>query len=779
MRKIFVCITLLLTELLLAQSSIKIKSLPNYRENFDEANFQMEEEHLPFVALEYFKAAYKYDSTNANVNFHIGDIYLIHPSQKHLAEKYLEVAVKNVSMRYHDFDPKEKHAPPTAYLNLGKAYHLDYKFDEALAMYDKYEALLDKSDLANIGMLEHYKEQVRYAKQYVAQPKTIKVTNLGDSINSEYPDFSPVLSADEKTILFTHRGPVLASDEVAREDGWIFENVLISRKLDNTFPGTWTKPKSVSSLVNTGNKHEGSVALTPDGQVLSVYRNDGVDGNLYYSKWNGNDWTSLSKYGSDINSKHWEPSACLSNDGQTLYFVSDRPTGRGGRDIYRCKKLPNGNWGASVPMLSINTIYDEESPFLSPDGSVLYFSSKGHQSMGGFDIMYCTINEKGELSTPINLGYPVNTPDDDLYFVVSPDGKRGYYASSHEGGFGEKDIYMLEIDLPKTQSLVLFKGKVIPSNCDSLPQEISINIFKKDNGELFGTYKPQALSGTFTTILEPNKEYELVYYYNDKEIKKEDLKTDNSMTYQEIERELYLKPVYVYDTTLMAKNLGEVKLQLTIINKKTNKPISNQKLSLISSNNTKQNLVTNVFGKTETINVAPNQSIKIESESIEDIVLETNNINIYCAKKGDTIKEIIYYTQEKEFTLSNDGKKASYKYFFRYNHNNVDVNAEQFQSFLTKLNEIKNKNGKIKISIVSSASEVPTKSFANNKTLAKSRIVETKKKVLEALKKYNINATEVIFVSERAMVSGPKYNKDFEERKAEYEKYQFIEIIAE
>ena len=202
---------------------------------------------------------------------------------------------------------------------------------------------------------------------------------------------------------------------------------------------------SISQNINT-NSHEASINLTADGQTLIVYKDDGGDGNIYFSKWDGNDWTSIQSFGSDINSKYWESHACLSADNNTLYFVSDRPGGYGGRDIYRCVKLPNGLWSKSLNVgPTINTKYDEDGPFISADGITLNFSSIGHKSMGGFDIFVSMIEEDKKFSEPRNIGYPINTTDDDVFFVTSPDGKRGYFSSAKAGGLGDKDLYKMSI----------------------------------------------------------------------------------------------------------------------------------------------------------------------------------------------------------------------------------------------------------------------------------------------------------------------------------------------
>jgi outer membrane protein OmpA-like peptidoglycan-associated protein len=172
---------------------------------------------------------------------------------------------------------------------------------------------------------------------------------------------------------------------------------------------------------------------------LLIYSEEN-EGDIHEVDLRGNTWSKHKSLGSRLNTKFTESSACYSPDGKYLYFVSDRPNGsRGGRDIYRLEleaRTPAENLGPII-----NSPYDEEGVFMHPDGKTLYFSSKGHDSMGGYDIFKSTLNENGQWSEPENLGWPINTPDDDVYFVMGASGQRAYYASDQPGGMGGKDIY--------------------------------------------------------------------------------------------------------------------------------------------------------------------------------------------------------------------------------------------------------------------------------------------------------------------------------------------------
>jgi hypothetical protein len=282
--------------------------------------------------------------------------------------------------------------------------------------------------------------------------------------------------------------------------------------------------------------------LTSDDQTLIIFKGiSEKDGNIYFSNWDGNDWTSLQDFGSDINSKYWESHACLNSDKTVLYFVSDRPGGYGGRDIYRCTKLPNGLWGKSINIgPTINTKYDEDGPFIHPDGNTLLFASMGHKSMGGFDIFVSTIEDNNKFSEPQNIGYPINTTDDDVFFVTTGDGKRGYFSSAKAGGFGEKDLYSITLSDDSQKAMVLVKGSILLGESGKLMDDVLIVVTNKATGEIVGSYKPKS-NGSFASILSPNNNYSFSYLVNNDEFYKEDLFVSNDLTYQQIQKETSTK----------------------------------------------------------------------------------------------------------------------------------------------------------------------------------------------------------------------------------------------
>lgn len=627
--------------LLTAQAQLPTGS---YKDYFKEGSFLMLEENYE-LALRNFLRAYEMDSSSANINYNVGVCYLKSSNEKTKAESYLTKAVAKTDKNYKMDDPNEKAAPPLAHYYYGQALHINYKFDEAIVQFDKFGTFIG-ADKTWKKDLEYYKKQSMFAKEVVSAPINVQISNLGDSINSEYPEYSPVLSSDERTMIYTTRRSSSTGGEKT-PDGNFFEDIVVSYKDDK---GKWSKPVALSSNVNT-NGHEASINLSPDGQTLIVFRDDGGNGNIYYSTWDGKTWTSLQEFGSDINTKAWESHACLSNDGNTIYFVSDREGGFGGRDIYRCVKLPNGKWSKALNVGPvINTEYDEDGAFMHPDGKTFFFASKGHKTMGGFDLMFSILDEDNKFTEPFNLWHPINTTDDDVFYSTSPDGKRAYYSSAKEGGYGEKDIYMISIPGQTEKPLALFRGQIIAAEGESLPEDITIIVRDKQTGEIVGTYRPKIVNGTFSTILPPGKEYNFSYQSEGNEFFNEDVYVTNDLSYQEIRKEISLEPV---------KLLGKVKVKDTGIslntivlnNSKDKKPVLGAKITVTDKAGAVQTFDADEKGKKE--------AIVLVADNIYTVIAENGGKKSAVATINTTgIKGSKNYTQ----LLFLDGQKPASLY---------------------------------------------------------------------------------------------------------------------
>ena len=475
------------------------------------------------------------DSTNCFINYKVGKCFLLMNGRKSEAVPYLEKSVVKTSAKSKD-SYKESLAPLDAYFYLGRAYHLDSQFDNAIAAYRKYlkeEKGLDKDRTSEI---EWMIQCCLNGKLIVDSPISATKENLGENINSIYDEYSAVVDATESMLIFTSRRPTSTGGFMDLDDKY-FEDIFVSQKEN----GEWTKPVSIGKNINTEG-HEATTGLSADGQELYIYRDDFGDGNIYVTQLKGSSWSEPVQLNDNINSPFRETHAAVSADGQTLYFTSDR-SGLGRMDIFRSKRLPTGEWAVAENLGEvINTKYDEEAPFIHPDGKTLFFSSKGHSSMGGYDIFF-SIEENGKWSTPMNLGHPMNTADDEYFFVMSADGKRAYYSSSNGAGFGGKDIYLVNLDMDREVPLTVYKGEIVVDKNGKRPTDVTIKVTDNETGELFGIYKPREDNGRFVLILHPGQNYNIAYESDGYLYKSEKLFVPLNTAYFEINRAVQLQSV--------------------------------------------------------------------------------------------------------------------------------------------------------------------------------------------------------------------------------------------
>lgn len=476
---------------------------------------------------------------NANINHLVGLCFLNSSFEKDKAISFLEKAVLNTTADYKQGNLKQEKAPLKTYFYLGQAYHYCYKFSKAEEAFNKYISLLTPSQTKEKELALQHIGWCKNAVELMKDSAEIKISNLGNQINSKYDEHSPLVNNDENIMIFTSRREG-STGGLKTDDGRYFEDIYISKKID----GQWAKPENISKNINTDG-HDACIALSSDGTELFVYKDDYGFGNIYFSRMDTSEtWSVPEKLGSNINSSSNESHASVSADGRTLAFISDRKEGFGGNDIYLVKMLPDGNWGLAQNIGNIvNTPFDEEGVFLHPDGTSLFFSSKGHNSMGGFDLFYSELMDDGSWSAPQNLGYPINSTEDDVFYVLSTDGKRAYYSSIKKDGFGGRDIYLMDLlSLPERSSVVI-KGIVRIAGSDMIPKDISIKIKDIESGEIVGTYKPNKKTGKYTIILRNGKEYKITCEAEGCAFKEETLKVPKNCSFFEINSPITLDPI--------------------------------------------------------------------------------------------------------------------------------------------------------------------------------------------------------------------------------------------
>lgn len=479
------------------------------------------------------------DTTNSNLNYLVGLCYLNSLNEKEKSIPFLKAALKNLSSKYKGPKFNEKNAPNKTMFHIGQAYHYLYQFDKAENYFVKYKEMVYENQ-NEIKLADRYIEMCKNGIVITKDSIEISIENLGVNINSEFDDHTPCLTTDEKTLIFTSRRRG-STGGVLSYDGKYFEDIYISNKIGKQ----WTNPKNISKNINTEG-HEATVCISADGQELYIYKDDGGDGNLYVSYFENSDWTVPVKLASNINTPNNETSASISSEGTTLIFSSDRGNGKGGKDLYIVTRLPGGEWGLAQNMGDlINTEYDEEGPFLHPDGTTLYFSSKGHNSIGGYDLFYSELQPDETWGKPINMGYPINTTSDDVYYVISADGKRAYYSSIRDDSFGGRDLYAINfLSLPERSSTVI-KGIVQMEGGTEIPKNIVINVKEKKNGRLVGTYKPNKENGNYTIILKQGKDYTFNCETPDLIFSPETISIPDKSAFQLINKPLILNPIGV------------------------------------------------------------------------------------------------------------------------------------------------------------------------------------------------------------------------------------------
>jgi tetratricopeptide (TPR) repeat protein len=418
-RIVFLIVTTLFTLTILSQE------VKNLQESFLEAEyFFMNEDYSD--ALPIYIQLYEKMPQNANLAFRIGSCYLNIPGKKNLSVSYLETAIKNISAKHKDGSINQIAAPYDALYELGNAYRINFKFDKAKETYKKYEETLLPDDTENINFIEHEIQVCDNAKTLIGKPVDFTLENMGSIFNDEKSNYNPVISADGKSFAFM----------VSLK---FYDAIMFSRQVN----GKWSSPLNITPDLQI----DGDIyisCLSSDGKMLFLSNSDKYSSDLYYSTFDGIKWSKAVKLNRNINTKGWESHAFISEDGQFLVFSSDRPGGYGGLDIYISKK-EKGDWGPAVNLgTEINTAFNEDRPFLINNGKTLFFSSQDHNNIGGYDLFRSEMQSNGLWSNPQNLGYPLNTPDDNIFFMPVGNGKSGYISVFREvDGFGREDIYRL------------------------------------------------------------------------------------------------------------------------------------------------------------------------------------------------------------------------------------------------------------------------------------------------------------------------------------------------
>jgi len=423
MSKIAIC----LISTILISSTISAQENKNLQETFLEAEFFLLNEDYS-DALGFYLQLHEKLPENANIAYKTGLCYLNIPGKKNLAVPLLEQASKNISAKHKEGTINQVAAPYDALYYLGTAYRVNYMFDKAREALLKYSETLLPDDRENLDFIKHEIEVCDYAKKIVSNPVSFTEENMGELFNDEKSNYNPLISADGKTFAFM--------------TSLKFYNAVMVSELVG---GKWSGPINISPDLQVDGDFAIS-CLSADGKALFLSVDDNFNSDIYMSSFDKGKWSPADLLNKNINTKYWESHGFISDSGNQLIFASDRPGGFGGLDLYISKKV-NGDWGPAVNMgPEVNTQFNEDRPFVINQGKTLFFSSQGHDNIGGYDLFRSELQNNSLWSKPQNLGYPINTPDDNTFFMPDSNGKTGYYSVYREtGSYGKDDIYKITL----------------------------------------------------------------------------------------------------------------------------------------------------------------------------------------------------------------------------------------------------------------------------------------------------------------------------------------------
>ncbi len=461
------------------------------------------------------------------VKYRIGACYLNTEYQKLRALPFLEEVSREEFLE----------VPIIVHYDLGILYHYIYRFDDAIFQFERYLSISKKEKTPNQDMINNTNRMIAICKNAIeitSQPFKAEIEIINSSINSIESEFCPMISADEKTMVFM-RTTGLEKSMDAKTD------ILISRQTEDNY---WEQAREL--IIPNRNKYKEQTirlaGLSSDGQQIYLNIGKNLDQDIYSGSIYGNSIINISKLNRNINSPYYEGRISLSSDGTELFFVSDRPGGLGGTDIYKSKLNRRGDWDAPINLGDvINTVLNERSPFLHPDNQTLFFSSEGHKTIGGSDIFKSKYaNQKWE--TPENMGL-INSTKDDLYFVLNANGQIGYFSSSKNNIYNKHNIFKVNFKDPIP--LTLLKGKISAGD-PPVPIAAEIRVYDNETGERIKyVYNPNDESGKYLMIFPPAKNYDILISSNEYLPQLINIHIPYQTYFYELYQEIKLQPISI------------------------------------------------------------------------------------------------------------------------------------------------------------------------------------------------------------------------------------------
>ena len=432
---------------------------------------------------------------NYNIQYKIGTCYLNIPGEKPKAIPYLESAVQHSAYEAKINSFREKRAPLDAYFFLAKAYMINNELDKALSTFNKFKTLANEAEqrggMKNLSYIDQQIQACNNAIINQDSPFSISKRRLGPGFSQGSINENPAVSFDGNTIVYTERRGILNA-------------LMFSKKTG----GKWQTPVEITSQLKAGDDCS-SCSLNSDGTILYLYKTDNFDGNIYSSEYVNGSWTPIRKLNRNINTKYYESHASVSADGKKIYFTSNRNGGQGGLDIYVSEKDATGDWGPAINLgASVNTIYNEDTPFITINDSLLYFSSEGHKGMGGFDI-YRSRGNGVVWKSPENLGFPVNSTDDDRFFQPFNNDENGFYSITT--GYKKKEIFYITLTNQRLNRIYDLSGKYsLRDTIMEFDEQNALFLIDRNTGDTLDTGYPDMFSGQYDFIVPPGR-YRILY----------------------------------------------------------------------------------------------------------------------------------------------------------------------------------------------------------------------------------------------------------------------------
>ena len=574
-------------------------------------------------ALPLYQKILRENPENYNIHYKVGICYLFNTYRKSQSIKYLESASKNIELNAKTNSFKEQNAPPETMFYLGIAYRKNGYFQKAKSAFISFKSN-NNSDDYDFDLVNDEIASCERAVKMVANKIELSLNNDLPLINTKDAEINPLISGNGKTLVFNRELP-------------FYDAVFISRK---KMDGSWSAPKNLTEDFGLdGNSYACGISFS--GDIIYVYRSDNYDGNIYSSSLRGRNWTTLQKLNSNINTKYWESHASPSADGKILYFTSNRKGGQGGLDIYKAAAMPNGEWGEAINLGPVvNSVYNEEAPFILRDGSTLYFSSQGHGTIGGYDIFKCQATTQGDWTKPQNLGYPINTGDDEMHYCPEADGAYGLMSLFDPGtSVGMKDIYLISYISEMLNKSVNVQ---LPITAESLIRNklnnLTLSVTDANSGQV--VYQTKVKKQDTYAFRVPEGTYEI------------QIKGKGVQSYSQIATvssssgdAVTLSNVFLKADTLQTDRLTPLKIDFIKAKKKNVFVSSGEALTLIIDVNKGMKLSVSTFNNDSLQNI---EKFKTQRNSVEYSFtpLPGENLVVFesITKQGEVLKETVRVT---------------------------------------------------------------------------------------------------------------------------------------